>query len=292
MQHLPLRLTPGLDLRRALEAAVQDQPSRSAFVVAGIGSLSQARLRFAGETAECEIPGPLEVVSLSGTLSASGAHLHMLVSDAAGRVHGGHVGYGNTIRTTAEILLALLPGWSLTREFDPATGFNELVVLRRKAIVLRQLSLQEARSLTAPGGALTWTGVVHAGAVPPPFVVQRALDRVSAGGPEAWWLPFLIVDADAHAVVGGCAFKGPPKDGRVEVLYGVSPHCGGRGIASAAVAELVALAFRGGALEVLAEIEPRNAGSRRVVEKCGFQRLGERTAEDGVRVEQWRRVRD
>jgi predicted DNA-binding protein with PD1-like motif len=55
----------------------------------------------------------------------------MSVADAAGRVYGGHVVYGNEVRTTAEILLAPLPDWSLTREPDPVTGFQELVVRPR-----------------------------------------------------------------------------------------------------------------------------------------------------------------
>ena len=132
MQFLPIRLAPGYDLRRALEDVVTGEIPESAFVVAGIGSLVQASLRYAGEDTESAIPGPLEILSISGTLSPSGAHLHMSVSDASGRVYGGHVCYGNTVRTTAEILLAPLQQWSLTREHDPATGFKELVVRRRE----------------------------------------------------------------------------------------------------------------------------------------------------------------
>ena len=56
----------------------------------------------------------------------------MAVADASGRVYGGHVGHGNVVRTTAEILLAPLRDWRLTREHDPVTGFAELVVRRRK----------------------------------------------------------------------------------------------------------------------------------------------------------------
>ena len=100
-------------------------------MVAGIGSLSDASLRYAGEPNERQLAGPVEIVSLSGSLGPAGAHLHMSVSDASGHVYGGHVGYGNTVRTTAEILLAPLPDWSLTREYDAATGFKELVVRRR-----------------------------------------------------------------------------------------------------------------------------------------------------------------
>jgi hypothetical protein len=124
----PIRLSPGQDLRRALEDLAACDTSGSAFVVAGIGSLVDARLRYAGAAAESQVTGPLEILSLSGTLSPSGAHLHMAVSDAAGRVFGGHMGYGNVIRTTAEVLLADLAQWSLSRAHDAQTGYPELVV--------------------------------------------------------------------------------------------------------------------------------------------------------------------
>lgn len=42
MKTLPIRLTPGQDLRAALEAAVQAQNYRAAFVLSGIASLSTA----------------------------------------------------------------------------------------------------------------------------------------------------------------------------------------------------------------------------------------------------------
>ncbi|RJG04622.1 PPC domain-containing DNA-binding protein [Noviherbaspirillum sedimenti] len=128
MQLLPIRLAPGADLRRALEGAVGSRNTDSAFVVAGIGSLVEATLRYAGESAECKLAGPLEILSISGSLCPAGAHMHMSVSDAFGRVYGGHVCYGNEVRTTAEVLLALLPNGSLTREHDAGTGFNELIV--------------------------------------------------------------------------------------------------------------------------------------------------------------------
>jgi len=48
MKTLPIRLTPGQDLRAALEAAVQAQNCRAAFVLSGIGSLSTAGIRLAG----------------------------------------------------------------------------------------------------------------------------------------------------------------------------------------------------------------------------------------------------
>lgn len=76
MQLLPPRLSPGVDLRRMLEDAATRQTVDSAFVIAGIGSLVEASLRYAGAATESTIAGPLEILSVSGTLSSSGAHLH------------------------------------------------------------------------------------------------------------------------------------------------------------------------------------------------------------------------
>jgi predicted DNA-binding protein with PD1-like motif len=127
----PLRLEPGSDLPRALEEVRFDEGRASAFVIAGIGSLTDPTLRFAGEESETRIEGLFELLSLSGTISKDGAHLHMSIADASGRVFGGHVCYGNEVRTTAEVLLAPLSEWTLARDIDSTTGFKELVVRAR-----------------------------------------------------------------------------------------------------------------------------------------------------------------
>ncbi len=130
MHCLPLRLQPGADLRSSLEAMAAAD-GLSTFVVCGIGSLSGAVLRLAVAESLTSVQGAVEILSLSGTLTTDGAHLHMTVADAQGRVIGGHVGYGNTVRTTAELLLVNLSEWRLNRETDPGTGFKELVVRPR-----------------------------------------------------------------------------------------------------------------------------------------------------------------
>ena len=55
------------------------------FVAAAVGSLSRAEIRPAGRDAPLVLAEPLEIVSLSGTFSADGPHLHIAVADAAGR---------------------------------------------------------------------------------------------------------------------------------------------------------------------------------------------------------------
>src|SRR5215208_7149420 len=125
-----LRLAPGDDLRGVLEAAFADLSKEhgiaAACIVSAVGSLSQAVLRYANKPGGSDINGPLELLMLSGTLSPDGAHLHGSVADADGAVKGGHVMPGCVVRTTAEVVIALLPGWEFRRELDAATGFNEL----------------------------------------------------------------------------------------------------------------------------------------------------------------------
>jgi predicted DNA-binding protein with PD1-like motif len=129
-----LRLVPGEDLRGALEAAFTElaraQGAGAACVVTGIGSLTQAVLRYAEQPEGAVLAGPLELITLSGTLSVDGVHLHGSVADARGSVLGGHIMAGCTVRTTAEIVLALLPGWQFSRAPDAATGYQELVARR------------------------------------------------------------------------------------------------------------------------------------------------------------------
>ena len=123
---LALRLLPGEDLRGALQAAFADQPEAAGFVAACVGSLSGARIRPAGREDALEIPGPLEIVSLSGTFSLDGPHLHVAVSDADGGMTGGHLLAGCAVRTTAEVVIALAAGVRFTRAADPRTGYAEL----------------------------------------------------------------------------------------------------------------------------------------------------------------------
>jgi predicted DNA-binding protein with PD1-like motif len=128
MQALPLRLAPQQDLRAALESTLAGRGVSAAFVLQAIGSLCVARIRFAGMPQASELRGDLEILTLGGSLSPDGAHLHISVADAQGSVTGGHVEYGCMVRTTAEILVLLLPDHSFSRAIDAASGFKELLI--------------------------------------------------------------------------------------------------------------------------------------------------------------------
>ena len=109
MKVVPLRLRPGDDLRLALEAWMTERQEQAGCVISAVGSLSLAQLRLAGAPEAMAIRGELEILSLSGTLSPDGAHLHIAVADSKGAVIGGHLCGGSLVRTTAELVIGLLP---------------------------------------------------------------------------------------------------------------------------------------------------------------------------------------
>lgn len=124
-----LRLRPGADLRRALEKEAA-QRAGSWVLISGIGSLEKAMLRYAGAADPAPLAGPLEILSLAGTVCSDGAHLHTLLADSEGTPRGGHVAAGCIVATTAELTLLPLRHTRLRRVPDPVTGFTELAVDR------------------------------------------------------------------------------------------------------------------------------------------------------------------
>lgn len=129
MQAIPLRLEPGDDLKQRIDRLAWERGWRAGCVVTCVGSLQVAHIRFADQSDITRVQGPLEIVSLSGTVASfGGSHLHIAVSDDKGRVLGGHLKEGSIIRTTAEIVIGIMEGFAFHREIDPQTGYPELIV--------------------------------------------------------------------------------------------------------------------------------------------------------------------
>jgi hypothetical protein len=126
-----LRLLPGDDLVGSLRAFAAERGLRAACVLSCVGSTSLTTLRPAGCAEARVFDGKREIVSLVGTFSADGHHLHMSVADAACVVVGGHALEGCTVRTTAEIVVGELQGLRFARELDDRTGFRELFLAER-----------------------------------------------------------------------------------------------------------------------------------------------------------------
>lgn len=126
-----LRLKPGQGLGEELQAWAKAHHIRAAAILTTVGSLTRVNLRYANQKEATRAEGYFEIVSLVGTLNEDSMHLHLSVSDGNGTTRGGHLMPGNTIYTTAEIVIAELKDADYQREPDPQSGYRELVVKQR-----------------------------------------------------------------------------------------------------------------------------------------------------------------
>jgi [ribosomal protein S5]-alanine N-acetyltransferase len=100
----------------------------------------------------------------------------------------------------------------------------------------------------------------------------RATRAAVAADPAATrWGVRLFVLEQPRTLVGWGGFKGPPRDGTIEVGYAIAPAWEGRGLATAAVAELLRVGFAAPEVRtVLAHTRGEPGPSARVLEKSGF----------------------
>jgi uncharacterized protein len=129
---LSFRLKPGQDLKLTLDELVKKHHIQAGTLLTCVGSLTDVALRLANQNEATLYRGHFEIVSLVGTLSTNGSHVHLSVSDSTGRTLGGHLMGGCKIYTTAEMVVGVLPDVVFTREPDPTFGYRELVVRKKK----------------------------------------------------------------------------------------------------------------------------------------------------------------
>ena len=132
MEILALRLKPNQDLRQSLTAFIKEQDIKAGFILTAIGSLQQATIRFANQTASTVVKDKFEILSLDGTLATTGSHLHICIADKAGKTIGGHLDDGCLIYTTAEIVIGTSEEFTFTRSIDEQTGYKELEIIPSK----------------------------------------------------------------------------------------------------------------------------------------------------------------
>jgi predicted DNA-binding protein with PD1-like motif len=125
-------LAHGDDLLAAIEKAATQADIRSG-VFFLIGALEKARFGFYSEEGRFEpfeIERQLDITSCMGNLADEDGrlviHAHMTVSDAEGKVHGGHVLEGCRIWIRAELVIFPTEGAQLKRSYDAALGLHVL----------------------------------------------------------------------------------------------------------------------------------------------------------------------
>ena len=128
MQNYTFRLKSGQDLFDSIEAFVREKGIEAGCILSGVGSLTHATIRLANREFNSEFEDYFEIVSITGTVSIHGSHLHISISDGDGKTIGGHFESGCKVYTTAEIVIAAFNDVIYKREFAEDSGYDELTV--------------------------------------------------------------------------------------------------------------------------------------------------------------------
>ena len=122
------RLKPGEDLKKEILHYVNENQIKAGWISTCVGSLQNYNIRFANQPVGSNGAGHFEIVSLTGTVSVNGSHLHISISDSAGKTIGGHLMVSNIVYTTAEIVILSSNEFNFKREKDGSTKWEELKV--------------------------------------------------------------------------------------------------------------------------------------------------------------------
>lgn len=131
MMHV-FRLTKGMDLRKEIVKYCNDNNIKAGIISACVGCCYEIYFRLAGGEKFYHKVGDHEIVSMTGTISEDGVHIHVSFSDDEGVTVGGHLSEGCFVNSTAEIAIIEIDNYKLTREFDDETGYKELVIKKIK----------------------------------------------------------------------------------------------------------------------------------------------------------------
>ncbi len=118
-----LRLNKGDDIRHSLEQFAKKNNISSGAILTCVGSIQTMAVRFAMKNTIDTVAGPLEIVSVTGTIASSGVHIHIAAGDDKGRVRGGHLEYGTKVMMTVEVMIMTCPEILFQRNIDQKTGF-------------------------------------------------------------------------------------------------------------------------------------------------------------------------
>ncbi|WP_433193766.1 GNAT family N-acetyltransferase [Nocardia sp. CA-107356] len=103
----------------------------------------------------------------------------------------------------------------------------------------------------------------------------------------------LIIERATGLVVGGIGLFWPPNDGQLEIGYGIVASRRGRGYAAEATRALTEFALAAPEVHtVFANVELANPASARVLEKAGFDLVGQSRGPEGEHLACYRTAAD
>jgi len=122
------RLKPGQDLKNEIQNLINALQIKAGWIGTCVGSLTGYNIRFADQPGGDKGSGYFEIVSLTGTVSINGSHIHISISDSTGKTLGGHLMEGCKIYSTAEVVILSTDNLEFKREHDGTTSWKELQV--------------------------------------------------------------------------------------------------------------------------------------------------------------------
>ena len=122
------RLHRGDDLKQSILEFCKMNNINSGIMACAVGCCSKVRFRLAGAESFYEDERDYEIVSIMGTISKDGVHIHISFADDTGKVVGGHLSGGCIINTTCEVSIIETNKYKLSREYDEETCYKELVI--------------------------------------------------------------------------------------------------------------------------------------------------------------------
>lgn len=120
------RLTEGMDLKKEIVKYCEANNIKAGYIGACVGCCYEIYFRLAGGDDFYHKIGNHEIVSMTGTISEDGVHIHVSFSDDKGVTVGGHLSDGCLVGSTAEIVICSIDNYKLTRRFEDTTGYKEL----------------------------------------------------------------------------------------------------------------------------------------------------------------------
>ena len=173
MRAVPLHLEAGSDVRRSLEQLALEH-NAGGFVLSVVGNLSQAAFACPGKSAPTVLAGELEIITLQGTISPDGVHLHLSFSDASCQVWGGHLEHGTLVLRGADLLVGLLNTGTSTSPTALTSSEPRVEIAGRPECPFSRRALRMLRTL---GIAFVEIEPDETGPVP-----QLYIDGVAIGG--------------------------------------------------------------------------------------------------------------
>ncbi len=120
-------------LLESIEAFIQDNHIKNAYIASGIGCLSTTCIQTASSRGfpivfdVQNIEGPMEIASMSGTIIDTNMHIHGVLGDK-NKIVAGHLMNGCIVQYVAEIVIQELIHDSLTKQLDQ----NGLMIIQTR----------------------------------------------------------------------------------------------------------------------------------------------------------------